>query len=1027
MNLVSDGSMEYGESWSGTNYSTTSTHSISGNKAAKVTSTPLTNGYIVQTVPINYSGANTFVLSAWAKADALADNLDEDLWGERKNFGLKAIINYTDGTEDTQEYYAPFNAEIRNEWQYGSLIIVPTKPAKTIASIEVYCQYKYNNGSAFFDDISLIKEVAQTRKYDDEGNLKSVATPGVEEDTSTYENGDLTKLVTSSSGTFTYEYDNHNLTSATNGVITQTYGYSPAGNNTSTALIGKPDENGVFEQMRTSASYQDHQNLLYEVTDAQGGTTEYSYIYDSARMYGTPNMTILPAADEESPRTTYVTSYANDGKMQFQYISDTVSTQYTYTDDNMTQVIRGGYLPGESGADNKKNQVYNLEYNAFDQLTSVAVGTTSLSENTYDDVGNLTNQRYGNGDCVSYTYDHLNRVKNESWSGGKDVEYFYSSEGYLSKKVDNDTGEELNYTYDSLNRLISSSQLDIDGNTVQRTEHHYDDSNRLSKQSWQLGDDVYSESYVYDSVDGSLIKVQSTDVGNYNITYDSLKRLNTWWHYYAKQTYTYHDVVIDGVGSTTNRVKSIAYTDRYDETEFDDFTLSYSYDKLGNITKIEDSRGDTWEYTYDAQGQMTKEIVNDVATEYVYDTYGNIREIRDQDGNVLHTYTYDDANWLDKLTAYDGEPIRYDDNGNPTLYSNGRNQWDFSWSNGRQLTAVACADYYASYTYDLNGIRNSKTVGTTTYNYITQNGKVVRQTWDGNILDIIYDTTGRPYCCIYNGSRYYYVCNLQGDVIRLIGYQSRTYVEYEYDAWGNVLNVTGPLKNTLGADNPIRYRGYYYDTETGFYYLQSRYYDPSIGRFINADSYVSTGQRFLGYNMFAYCGNDPVNYADCQGNASINVTKEDNIVRITIEKKANGGPIDADIVLEIEVGFSPGFEFEVGELVISLESEGVNIEFPNGANAYYKYSSFCQVPESIESTLDLEGGFGLFAGVSGDGFGFGATYEDSIQSWTVTIRPKIDPISIVPGGGGVSGGASGSFGGGVGYSLHNPTLMYCFM
>ena len=179
--------------------------------------------------------------------------------------------------------------------------------------------------------------------------------------------------------------------------------------------------------------------------------------------------------------------------------------------------------------------------------------------------------------------------------------------------------------------------------------------------------------------------------------------------------------------------------------------------------------------------------------------------------------------------------------------------------------------------------------------------------------------------------------------------------------------------------------------------------------------------------MFAYCGNDPVNYADCQGNASINVTKEDNIVRITIEKKANGGPIDADIVLEIEVGFSPGFEFEVGELVISLESEGVNIEFPNGANAYYKYSIFCQVPESIESTLDLEGGFGLFAGVSGDGFGFGATYEDSIQSWTVTIRPKIDPISIVPGGGGVSGGASGSFGGGVGYSLHNPTLMYCFM
>ena len=863
VNLLSDGGMEYSGFWSGTNNGYAAGAGVANSKAATVTSNPLADGYLLQTVPVNYAGANTFVLSGWAKADAMVDNLDEDLFGERKNFGLKAIINYTDGTQDPKDFYAPFNAEIRNEWQYGSLIIVPTEHTKTVKSIEVYCQYKYNNGSAYFDDVSLIKEVAQTMSYDDEGNLKSVATPGVKDDTSTYANGNLIEIVTGGNGTFTYKYDeNHNLESASNGVITQVYDYSPAGNNVSTMLESKEDENGNKKQLRTSATYQEHQNLLHEVTDAQGGITKYSYIVDSARMYGTPNMTILPAADDQSPRTTYVTFYANDGKMQEQYINGTVSTHYYYTDENLTKVVRGGYVPEETG---KKNQEYNLYYNAFDQLLSVAVGTTVLSENTYDGIGNLTSQAYGNGGWVSYTYDHLNRIKTERWSGGKDVEYFYSSEGYLAKKVDNYSGEELNYTYDSLNRLIGSSQLDANGKVVQRTEHQYDDSNRLSKQSWQLGDDVYSESYVYDSTDGSLIKVQNTDVGNYDITYDSLRRLDTWSHYYAKQTYTYRDVDINGVSCTTNQVKSIAYTDRNDQTEFVDFTLSYTYDGLGNITKIEDSRGDTWEYTYDAQGQMTKEIVNDVATEYVYDTYGNIREIRDQDGNILHRYTYDDDNWLDKLTAYDGKPIRYDENGNPTLYSNGRNQWNFSWSNGRQLTNVICADYSVSYTYDLNGIRNSKTNETTTYNYITQNGKVVRQTWDGNVLDIVYDTTGHPYCCIYNGSKYYYVCNLQGDVIRLIGYQSRTYVEYEYDAWGNILNITGPLKDTLGADNPIRYRGYYYDTETGFYYLQSRYYDPGTGRFINADSFASTGQGFLGYNMFAYCGNNPVVTYDPDG------------------------------------------------------------------------------------------------------------------------------------------------------------------
>ena len=107
--------------------------------------------------------------------------------------------------------------------------------------------------------------------------------------------------------------------------------------------------------------------------------------------------------------------------------------------------------------------------------------------------------------------------------------------------------------------------------------------------------------------------------------------------------------------------------------------------------------------------------------------------------------------------------------------------------------------------------------------------------------------------------------NPQGDVIGLFNDNLDVVVEYAYDSWGNVLSITGSHASTLGQDNPFRYRGYYYDSETGMYYLNSRYYHPEIGRFINADGYVQTGQGLLDKNMFAYCGNNPILFRDPSG------------------------------------------------------------------------------------------------------------------------------------------------------------------
>ena len=117
----------------------------------------------------------------------------------------------------------------------------------------------------------------------------------------------------------------------------------------------------------------------------------------------------------------------------------------------------------------------------------------------------------------------------------------------------------------------------------------------------------------------------------------------------------------------------------------------------------------------------------------------------------------------------------------------------------------------------------------------------------------------------YNGTTYQYVTNLQGDVIAILDSSGNAVVEYTYDAWGNILSIGGTLANTLGVHNPLRYRGYVYDTEIGLYYLQSRYYDPEVGRFLNADIVYDTDAGLQGYNLFIYCGNNPINRIDVSG------------------------------------------------------------------------------------------------------------------------------------------------------------------
>ena len=320
-----------------------------------------------------------------------------------------------------------------------------------------------------------------------------------------------------------------------------------------------------------------------------------------------------------------------------------------------------------------------------------------------------------------------------------------------------------------------------------------------------------------------------------------------------------------------------------------DAKYNYDYDANGNITRI--WRGNTsftnasekYSYVYDSANQLVRENLyygsgnsSNATITYEYDIWGNLlnKKIYAYTVGTLGTaretvpYAYTNSAWKDQLTSYDGESITYDASGNPTNYLGATLVWE-----GQRLKSYTPKDASSGransyvYSYDENGIRTRKTIGNTVTDYY-YNGTLlmgtVKTTTNSNgstttsKLRFSYDANGKVVAVNYNGNYYYYLRNAQSDIVKLIDKTGATVVEYRYDSWGKLLSTSGSLASTLGKNNPFRYRGYIYDEETGFYYLQSRYYNPEVGRFISSDVLLSTGQGVLGHNAYAYCGNNPV-------------------------------------------------------------------------------------------------------------------------------------------------------------------------
>ena len=205
--------------------------------------------------------------------------------------------------------------------------------------------------------------------------------------------------------------------------------------------------------------------------------------------------------------------------------------------------------------------------------------------------------------------------------------------------------------------------------------------------------------------------------------------------------------------------------------------------------------------------------------------------------------------------------------------------WSYTWD-GRQLIDITADGGLPRFTfaYNSDGIRTQKGVAQSWdewiyHDYTLDGTTILKETiyneaygMVSNSRDIYYyyDESGTPIGLNWNGEDYYYYKNIFGDVLGIMDSAGSMVVRYTYDAWGNPISTTGAMASTLGRDNPFRYRGYYYDVETGLYYLNARYYNPEWGRFISIDP-VFDASSAVGCNMYVYCGSDPVNRVDPAG------------------------------------------------------------------------------------------------------------------------------------------------------------------
>ena len=493
----------------------------------------------------------------------------------------------------------------------------------------------------------------------------------------------------------------------------------------------------------------------------------------------------------------------------------------------------------------------------------------------YDDVGNLKEIRESTGKynkLVEYAYDSQNQLTSEAYYKSGEAEAYIT----------------YNYTYDTAGNLLTVSQKKGNTTTLLQT-YTYGDA-----QWHDLLTAVNGQAITYDASgnplsyggwsfgwqNGRQLKTASktsdgkTETLEYAYDADGIRTSKT----YTVETFTQlpdYTVTFQADGAT---VKTMTVEDGYTLKDSDYPTVPAKSGYTGEWVK----------YTSAVHSNVTVQVkYTAVSTDHTVTFKANGKTVKTMvvpDGYVLQDSDYPPipprvgykGSWSKVTTAIRRDTVIYASympNGGGIVIPTQPTSPGEIMSGGEgepvenepvEADAPAEDETVAPQGTHVTGTQ------TVTHEYLTLNGKVARETIKTNnsltaVLDFIYDESGKPFALKYSTDgatfdTYYYVLNLQGDVVKLIQANGHIVAQYTYDAWGNVSS-----SGRLAEINPLRYRGYYYDSETGFYYLQSRYYDPANRRFINADSYQSTGQGFIGTNMFAYCNNSPILFVDHDG------------------------------------------------------------------------------------------------------------------------------------------------------------------
>ena len=474
--------------------------------------------------------------------------------------------------------------------------------------------------------------------------------------------------------------------------------------------------------------------------------------------------------------------------------------------------------------------------------------------------------------AVSYT-DKRGNALGAVVDGETQYKNTYNADETLQQSVDEITGSQTDYDYtiDGTKKLLSV-EVGAGTNVNALTETYtYNDYGQTATKSLS---EAVSQTYVYAYKDNAARDVDYMTLPN-GLKYYPQKDVN------GRNTgreltdtngnrkygeYIYYRKVGD---HATNIPASVYYGMTKNGKYVIGENVKYSYDEMGNISKVFENGTMTVQYTYDALNRLVREDNKKLGKTYftTYDNCGNILSKRETAytlkgeeelseetfTEVLYGY---EAN-SDRLATYNGGAITYDEFGNPTGYRGNTLEWKY----GKFL------EKYGSTTFVYDGYGRRIKKGNTVFTYDNE-GNLVKQSDGTNTLEFMYD--GNGLCGVKcNNENYLYRKNAQGDITHILDSTGMVVAKYVYDAWGNhaILDGNGnDLASGVGILNPFRYRGYYYDTETDLYYLQTRYYDPEVGRFISQDdvSYLAP-DNINGLNLYAYCGNNPVMATDPTG------------------------------------------------------------------------------------------------------------------------------------------------------------------